>query len=130
MAVSKSTISPLRTPRDGAWPTPRILRVPSGRVSPTTTQTFHVPIPKLTNSKVPRAVFLSAPAKASPLSTLYSRNLKSRLQEAACPPPKQPEARFAFGQSPVFSRRKRFASATQDQRQSQIFRQQFLLFHQ
>src|SRR3954463_6384927 len=44
IAVSKSTISPLRTPRDGAWPTPRILIVPSGRLSPTTTQIFEVPI--------------------------------------------------------------------------------------
>src|SRR5438128_7195737 len=48
IAVSKSTISPLRTPRDGAWPTPRILVVPSGRLSPTTTQIFEVPISKPT----------------------------------------------------------------------------------
>src|SRR4029079_6405327 len=44
IAVSKSTISPFRTPRDGAWPTPRILIVPSGFPSPTTTQIFEVPI--------------------------------------------------------------------------------------
>src|SRR5205809_2430636 len=44
IAVSKSTISPLRTPRDGVWPTPRILIVPSGRLSPTTTQILDVPI--------------------------------------------------------------------------------------
>src|SRR6266567_3041564 len=43
IAVSKSTISPLRTPRDGVWPTPRILTVPSGRLSPTTTQILEVP---------------------------------------------------------------------------------------
>src|SRR5204862_6114302 len=48
IAVSKSTISPLRTPRDGAWPTPRILIVPSGRLSPTTTQIFDVPISRPT----------------------------------------------------------------------------------
>src|ERR1700730_1892185 len=48
IAVSKSTISPLRTPRDGAWPTPRILTVPSGRLSPTTTQIFEVPISRPT----------------------------------------------------------------------------------
>src|SRR3984893_15141170 len=48
MAVSKSTISPLRTPRDGACPTPRILTVPSGRPSPTTTQIFEVPISRPT----------------------------------------------------------------------------------
>src|ERR1041385_532582 len=48
MAVSKSTISPLRTPRDGAWPTPRSLIVPSGRPSPTTTQIFDVPISRPT----------------------------------------------------------------------------------
>src|SRR5881392_2245653 len=44
IAVSKSTISPLRTPRDGAWPTPKIFVVPSGRLSPTTTQILDVPI--------------------------------------------------------------------------------------
>src|SRR6266403_3451854 len=44
IAVSKSTISPFRTPRDGVWPTPRILIVPSGRLSPTTTQILDVPI--------------------------------------------------------------------------------------
>src|SRR3954468_23595419 len=48
MAVSKSTISPLRTPREGAWPTPRTLIVPSGRLSPTTTQIFEVPISRPT----------------------------------------------------------------------------------
>src|SRR5207248_5812986 len=42
------TISPLRTPRDGAWPTPRILIVPSVRPSPTTTQIFEVPISRPT----------------------------------------------------------------------------------
>src|SRR5262249_53511735 len=49
IAVSKSTISPLRTPRDGACPTPRILIVPSGFPSPTTTQIFEVPISRPTN---------------------------------------------------------------------------------
>src|SRR5207248_11645538 len=48
IAVSKSTISPLRTPRDGAWPTPRILSVPSGRLSPTTTQILEVSISRPT----------------------------------------------------------------------------------
>src|SRR6478735_8899399 len=48
IAVSKSTISPLRTPRDGAWPTPRIFIVPSGLPSPTTTQIFEVPISRPT----------------------------------------------------------------------------------
>src|SRR3954452_18280820 len=48
MAVSKSTISPLRTPREGASPTPRILSVPSGRLSPTTTQILEVPISRPT----------------------------------------------------------------------------------
>src|SRR3954451_19112809 len=48
IAVSKSTISPLRTPREGACPTPRTLIVPSGRPSPTTTQIFEVPISKPT----------------------------------------------------------------------------------
>src|SRR6476659_9128818 len=48
MAVSKSTISPLRTPREGAWPTPRIFIVPSGLPSPTTTQIFEVPISRPT----------------------------------------------------------------------------------
>src|SRR5438128_3060133 len=44
IAVSKSTISPLRTPRDGACPTPKIFVVPSRRASPTTTQILDVPI--------------------------------------------------------------------------------------
>src|SRR6476661_5096839 len=48
IAVSKSTISPLRTPREGACPTPRIFRVPSGFPSPTTTQIFEVPISRPT----------------------------------------------------------------------------------
>src|SRR5207247_7424787 len=48
IAVSQSTISPLRTPREGAWPTPRILTVPSGFPSPTTTQIFEVPISRPT----------------------------------------------------------------------------------
>src|SRR3954452_3827781 len=48
IAVSKSTISPLRTPREGACPTPRILIVPSGFPSPTTTQIFEVPISRPT----------------------------------------------------------------------------------
>src|SRR6266481_2823296 len=48
MAVSKSTISPFRTPREGASPTPRILSVPSGRLSPTTTQILEVPISRPT----------------------------------------------------------------------------------
>src|SRR5215510_1227605 len=48
IAVSKSTISPLRTPRYGARPTPRILIVPSGLPSPTTTQIFEVPISRPT----------------------------------------------------------------------------------
>src|ERR1700730_5253434 len=48
IAVSKSTISPLRTPREGAWPTPRSLIVPSVRPSPTTTQIFDVPISRPT----------------------------------------------------------------------------------
>src|SRR5207253_3172788 len=48
IAVSKSTISPFRTPRDGACPTPRSLIVPSGRPSPTTTQIFEVPISRPT----------------------------------------------------------------------------------
>ena len=41
--MARSTISPLRTPREGANPTPRIRSVPSRPISPTTTQTFDVP---------------------------------------------------------------------------------------
>src|SRR6266404_3199906 len=60
IAVSKSTISPLRTPRDGVWPTPRILIVPSGRPSPTTTQIFDVPISRPTiKSLLPICFLLS-----------------------------------------------------------------------
>src|SRR3984893_3866669 len=58
IAVSKSTISPLRTPRDGAWPTPRILTVPSGRLSPTTTQIFEVPISRPTIKSLLAICFL------------------------------------------------------------------------
>src|SRR5205814_200656 len=58
MAVSKSTISPLRTPRDGASPTPRILIVPSGRASPTTTQIFDVPISRPTIKSLLAIYFL------------------------------------------------------------------------
>src|SRR4051812_1103572 len=47
-AVSKSTISPLRTPREGASPTPRIFTVPSALMSPTTAHTFEVPISRPT----------------------------------------------------------------------------------
>src|ERR1700682_1620874 len=58
IAVSKSTISPLRTPRDGAWPTPRIFTVPSGRLSPTTTQIFEVPISRPTIKSLLAIFFL------------------------------------------------------------------------
>src|SRR6266516_1352801 len=58
ITVSKSTISPLRTPRDGVWPTPRILTVPSGRLSPTTTQILDVPISRPI-IKLPLAIFVS-----------------------------------------------------------------------
>src|SRR5579862_821619 len=48
LAVSKSTISPFRTPREGAWPTPSTLTELSGFDSPTTTHTFEVPISRPT----------------------------------------------------------------------------------
>src|ERR1017187_3970091 len=37
-------ISPLRTPRERAWPRPMMFSAPSGPCSPTTTQIFEVPI--------------------------------------------------------------------------------------
>src|SRR5688572_33500949 len=40
----KSTISPLRTPRDFAWPRPTMLSAPASLISPTTAQTLEVPI--------------------------------------------------------------------------------------
>src|ERR1039457_6460824 len=43
-----STISPLRTPRERAWPTPMIFSEPSAACSPTTAQTFDVPISRPT----------------------------------------------------------------------------------
>src|ERR1700719_3303728 len=58
IAVSKSTISPLRTPREGACPTPRILTVPSGRLSPTTTQILEVPISRPTIKSLLAIYFL------------------------------------------------------------------------
>src|SRR5258706_12417144 len=39
-----SAISPLRTPRERAWPKPMMLRAPDGFTSPTTAQTLEVPI--------------------------------------------------------------------------------------
>src|SRR5437016_6226373 len=59
MAVSKSTISPFRTPREGASPTPRILSVPSGRLSPTTTQILEVPISRPTIKLLFAIIFVS-----------------------------------------------------------------------
>src|SRR5205085_11506547 len=257
MAVSKSTISPLRTPREGAWPTPRIFSVPSGRVSPTTTQIFDVPISKPT-IKSPLAMLLvlleglqksalcrrlgrsrsgglarsSSRRRRGRASRLRFRrggcgrwlwrivhryrfhhsrrlfrincvvyhfrgrllechwnvalheqvhgrqfpvgvvrinqellqslqldieiietkrdpavifvghsetvafrnidlaNLKTRLHEAAGAQTQQFERRLGFRRLDGFTSFERFARATQDQRQSQIFRQQFLLFHQ
>src|SRR5258708_7182772 len=38
-----SAISPLRTPRDRAWPRPTMFSEPSALRSPTTAQTFEVP---------------------------------------------------------------------------------------
>src|SRR6266581_171748 len=38
-----SAISPLRTPRERAWPRPTILSAPSAPNSPTTAQTLEVP---------------------------------------------------------------------------------------
>src|SRR5437588_5831782 len=38
-----SAISPLRTPRERAWPRPTILSAPSAPSSPTTAQTLEVP---------------------------------------------------------------------------------------
>src|SRR6266436_1637295 len=43
-----SAISPLRTPRERDWPTPMMLRTPSGLTSPTTAQIFEVPISRPT----------------------------------------------------------------------------------
>src|SRR5271157_5414610 len=43
-ARAGSAISPLRTPRERAWPTPMMLRAPAALISPTTAQIFEVPI--------------------------------------------------------------------------------------
>src|SRR5262249_45802051 len=43
-AAAASAISPLRTPRERACPTPTMFRVPAEFTSPTTAQTFDVPI--------------------------------------------------------------------------------------
>src|SRR5713101_6162319 len=47
-ATEASAISPLRTPRERAWPRPMILRAPAGLTSPTTAQILEVPISKPT----------------------------------------------------------------------------------
>src|SRR6266436_336686 len=43
-ATEGSAISPLRTPRERAWPTPMMLSTPDVLASPTTAQIFEVPI--------------------------------------------------------------------------------------
>src|SRR5664279_2552464 len=43
-ASGASAISPLRTPRERAWPRPTIFSAPSAASSPTTAQTLDVPI--------------------------------------------------------------------------------------
>src|SRR5437588_12260996 len=47
-ASEGSAISPLRTPRERAWPTPMMFRAPAGFISPTTAQTLEVPISRPT----------------------------------------------------------------------------------
>src|SRR5207249_858812 len=47
-AESVSAISPLRTARERAWPSPTILRAPSALSSPTIAQTLEVPISRPT----------------------------------------------------------------------------------
>src|SRR5439155_15670046 len=43
-AAEASAISPLRTPRERAWPTPMTVSAPAAFTSPTTAQTLDVPI--------------------------------------------------------------------------------------
>src|SRR3989442_6921041 len=43
-AREASAISPLRTPRERAWPTPMMLSAPEGFTSPTTAQILDVPV--------------------------------------------------------------------------------------
>src|ERR1700676_481461 len=92
MAVSKSTISPLRTPRDGACPTPRILTVPSGRLSPTTTQIFDVPISRPTIKSLLAISFL--------LFSLLERHGLANFH--------RPRARMRFFRDRRGTRRQRF----------------------
>src|SRR5215468_3199313 len=82
VAVSKSTISPLRTPRDGAWPTPRIFIVPSGRLSPTTTQIFEVPISRPTNKSL-LAITLSPFCRHDELGLPFAFELVPPSEQAA-----------------------------------------------
>src|ERR1700730_14238891 len=89
IAVSKSTISPLRTPRDGAWPTPRILIVPSGRPSPTTTQIFEVPISRPTMRSL---------LAISVLSEFLQRNRLAHCRRGARPRFRLGRRRFVFRQ--------------------------------
>ena len=56
-------------------------------------------------------------------------NLKPRLQKTALGETQQVERCFCFERFDSFSRFERLARASYDQRQSQVFGQQFFLFH-
>src|SRR5438552_17391537 len=71
IAVSKSTISPLRKPRDGAWPTSIIFVVPSGRLSPTTTQILDVPLSNPTIKSLFPILYLFLPLWSCFLSVFF-----------------------------------------------------------
>src|ERR1035441_1801731 len=56
-ARAGSAISPLRTPRERAWPTPMMLRAWLALISPTTAQIFEVPISNPTMMEVESNIF-------------------------------------------------------------------------
>src|SRR5438445_909937 len=56
-AAEGSAISPLRTPRERAWPMPTILSAPAALTSPTTAQTLEVPISRPTIIELGSGIF-------------------------------------------------------------------------
>ena len=58
LGLGASAISPLRTPRERAWPRPMMFSAPSAPSSPTTAQTFDVPISRPTMMEESSNMFL------------------------------------------------------------------------
>src|SRR2546425_3393308 len=79
-ATDGSAISPLRTPRERAWPTPMILSTPAALISPTTAQIFEVPISSPTIMGGGSNIFLFVTRRLGDF--LRFRRKKARFQPA------------------------------------------------